>query len=452
MIKARLLSEVAPLLNAKLVGDDASFSSVVIDARLVRNHGLFIAFEGERVDGHDFLEQAAAAGAAGAIVTREVPNASIAQLVVDDAVNALHELAKLERTRFAGPVIGITGSAGKTTVKGMVTAIMQHYVPTQSTKGNFNNHLGMPLTLLAVEPHHKAMVLEMGANGLHEIGDLCAISKPNVGVVTNALQAHVEGFGSLEGVVQTKGEMYDALPKEGVAIINEETEFADGWRNRANCTRVNCSTTDQSDWYASHIELTRSGCYQFRLNTPKGSEFIVLQVMGRHNVLNAVLAGATAGAAGASLPEIKSGLEEFLPEPGRVSPNLLDSGALVIDDTYNANPGAVKIAIDLLAGFEGTRTLVLGDMAELGPEENQLHADVGAYAREQGIDRLVTIGRLTKNAQNAFGGDMHFDERSDAQQYFEELKTKIGEHDTLLVKGSRSAATEVYVKTLMGAQ
>jgi len=450
MIQARLLSEVQDALQARLVGDDVPFSSVAIDSRKCMAHTLFVAFEGDQVDGHDYLEQAAERGAVAAIVTREVSDSPISQLVVEDAVKALQTLAVLERDRFVGPVIGITGSAGKTTVKGMVAAIMQRFIPTQATAGNFNNHLGMPLTLLGVSANHKALVLEMGANGLHEIEELCAIAKPTIGVVTLALEAHVEGFGSLEGVIQTKGEMYDALPSQGVAIINVDTDYAQSYQQRACCQTVTCSVTGEADWSVSTLRLGKGGCYEFTLRTPSATIEIELGVMGRHNVLNAVLAAACASSAGASLDDIKLGLESFKSEPGRVSPKRLASGALVIDDSYNANPGAVRSAIDLLKEFKGKRTLVLGDMGELGPNAESMHADVGGYAKKQGIDSLITVGSLSRAAQDAFGGDQHFDNKDEALDFFRRLKQQLQHDDTLLIKGSRSAATEVYVKALEG--
>jgi len=450
MIQARLLSEVVDTLGARLVGEDAAFSSVAIDSRICKANTLFVAFEGEHVDGHNYLHQAASEGAVAAVVTREIQDSPLSLLVVDDAVVALQQLAALERERFVGPVIGITGSAGKTTVKGMVAAIMEGFIPTQATAGNFNNHLGMPLTLLAVSANHKALVLEMGANGLHEIAELCAIAKPTIGVVTLALEAHVEGFGSLAGVIQTKGEMYDALPSYGVAVVNLDTEYASSYQQRANCQVVTCSVEGDADWSINQLKLASGGCYEFTLSSPQGSTKISLNVMGRHNVLNALLAAATAASAGANLNDIKAGLESFKPEAGRVSPKRLACGALVIDDSYNANPSAVRSAIDLLTEFEGKRTLVLGDMGELGANAQAMHADVGSYAKSQGIESLITVGSLSRAAQQAFGGDQHFDNKDEALSFFRCLKQKLQSDETLLIKGSRSAATEVYVKALEG--
>jgi UDP-N-acetylmuramoyl-tripeptide--D-alanyl-D-alanine ligase len=452
-LMARTLDNVAAAVGGELVGRNRSFSGVSTDTRTLTAGALFIALKGPHFDGHRFLEEAAAKGAAGAMV-EEVASLALNQVSVVDTRRALGRLAgawrnSLDASRVA--TVAITGSNGKTTTKELVAAILAGLGPVHATRGNFNNDIGLPLTLLDLTGEHRSLVLEMGANHPGEIAYLTEIAKPTVAVVTNAGPAHLEGFGSVAGVAKAKGELFAGLGPAGCAIINADDEFAPLWRELAKGRQViefgrsagaQCRVVDE-------VPANAAG-QRFRLQIEGvGQADISLPLQGAHNALNAAAAAAAAIAAGANLQHIVAGLNRGISVAGRLSPRQGRADTLVIDDSYNANPASVLAAIETLAGYPGRRILVLGDMAELGAEGVALHRQVGAHAARLKLDGLVCVGQLSAHACDAFGGNgVYFEQQAEALTHFESL---LGPDLVVLVKGSRSMALEQLVNALVNA-
>ena len=441
---ARTLDNVAAAVGGELVGSNRSFSGVSTDTRTLTEGALFIALKGPHFDGHRFLEEAAAKGAAGALV-EEVAGLALNQVSVLDTRRALGRLAgawrmSVDAKRLA--TVAITGSNGKTTTKELVAAILSGLGPVHATRGNFNNDIGLPLTLLDLEAEHRSLVLEMGANHPGEIAYLTEIAKPTVAVVTNAGPAHLEGFGSVAGVAKAKGELFAGLPADGTAIINADDEFAPLWRDLAAGRRI----VEFGRSATAHCRLVdevppNAAGQRFRLQIKGlGDADIALPLQGAHNALNATAAAAAAIAAGANLEHVVAGLNRGVSVTGRLLPRQGRSGALVIDDSYNANPASVKAAIETLASHSGRRVLVLGDMAELGADGIQLHRQVGEYAAGRQLDGMVCVGQLSAHACDAFGpSGVHFERQAEALKYIESL---LGPDLVVLVKGSRSMALD----------
>jgi UDP-N-acetylmuramoyl-tripeptide--D-alanyl-D-alanine ligase len=445
------LSELAGPLGAALRGDDREISGVTTDSRKVQAGDLFVALCGERFDGHDYLAQAAAAGAAGALVSREVET-SLSLLQVADTQVALGRLGACNRALYHGPLVAITGSSGKTTVKNMVRAVLAQRGETLATEGNFNNEIGVPLTLLRLAPEHRFAVVEMGAARAGDIAWLCELGQPTVALLLNAMWAHLESFGSAEGIAAAKGEIFDGLGSDDVAVINADQSWAGQWRERAAPARViDFGLQQPAAIGASDIRSHGVAGISFTAHTPAGDMAVQLGLPGVHNVANALAATAVGLACGLSLAEIGAGLAQAAPVSGRLAVGRSPGGATVVDDCYNANPGSVRAAIDILAGCDGRRTLVLGAMRELGPESGALHRDVGDYARSAGIDQLWGVGEELLPTVEAFGaGGRHFADRAAA---IAALPGAFGPDDTVLVKGSRGSAMEhVLAALLAGAQ
>jgi UDP-N-acetylmuramoyl-tripeptide--D-alanyl-D-alanine ligase len=441
-----LLSAAARRLGIALAGSDASYARVVSDTRAVQPGDLFVALKGERFDAHDFVAEAAAKGAVGALVSRCV-EAPVAQLVVDDTLQGLQGLAASWRRDFSLPVIGITGSNGKTTTKQLTAAVMAARGAVLATEGNLNNHIGVPLTLLKLRAEHATAVIEMGASAVGEIAQLAALAKPDVGIVTQAGDAHLEGFGSRDGVAQGKGEMFAALDG-GTAIINADDAYAAFWTTLAGGNRVlRFGFAKTADVRAEDLVSTAEG-NRFTLLTPEGRATVNLPLPGRHNIGNALAAAAAGHALGLSTAVIATRLQQVEPPRGRVVRHVLASGAVVIDDSYNANPTSLAAAMALLAQAKGERVLVLGDMAELGPDAEALHARAGVEAKALGLDALLTLGPKAARAAESFGRG------GEAHQHLDALVAKLREkaraHTTVLVKGSRSARMERVVAALLG--
>jgi UDP-N-acetylmuramoyl-tripeptide--D-alanyl-D-alanine ligase len=454
MLEAMRLSQLVKPLGASLAGADAQFDSVSIDARKVRAGGLFVALPGERVDGHDYLAQARANGAAAAIVAHEVAD-PLPQLLVHDCRYALGQLSALARTAFAGPVVAITGSSGKTTVKEMLAAILRERVqdPEQvlATRGNLNNELGVPLTLLELSTEHQFAVIEMGAAALGDISYSMALAKPAVSVLTNAGMAHVGRFGSPEAIARAKGEIITDLAQEGQAVINLDSPWFEQWYQQLGKRKslVFSLANPTAELRAESIELDERGCPGFLLVTPQGAITVQLNLLGHHNIANALAAAGAAQLLGTDLEMIRRGLARVTPVAGRVSPLVGEAGSLIIDDSYNANPTSVKAAIDILAALKGRRILVLGDMGELGEWEQDSHREVGTYAREQGLDALYAVGRLSALAVESFGANgLLFGSRADL---VDALRPELDATTRVLVKGSRSAGMEEVVAGLQAA-
>ncbi|MCU1751782.1 UDP-N-acetylmuramoyl-tripeptide--D-alanyl-D-alanine ligase [Pseudomonas sp. 6D_7.1_Bac1] len=450
MLKALKLSEVAGPLAGRLLAADCSFDGVSIDSRAIKPGQLFVALTGPRFDGHDYLNDVAAKGAVGALVEREVANSTLPQLLVKDTRQALGELGALNRAAYSNPVAAITGSSGKTTVKEMLASILRTRGPVLATRGNLNNDLGVPLTLLELAAEHTAAVIELGASRIGEIAYTVGMTKPHVAVLNNAGTAHVGEFGGPEKIVEAKGEILEGLDADGVAVLNLDDKAFDIWKKRAAGRQVLSFALNDSraDFHASDLDRDARGCPSFKLHSPQGVEHVQLNLLGNHNVANALAAAAAAHALGVSLFGIATGLNAVQPVKGRAVAQLATNGMRVIDDTYNANPASMCAAIDILAGFSGRTVLVLGDIGELGEWAEQGHRDVGAYASGK-VSALYAVGPMMAHAVAAFGEQArHFASQAD-------LIAALGaEHDTnttILIKGSRSAAMENVVAALCGS-
>ena len=452
----RTLSQFCADADGRLVGEDASWSGVCIDSRKVQPGDLFIALRGEHVDGHDYVAAAAAAGAAGAVVERPLAACALPQVVVANAEQALQQAAAAHRLRFGGPVVAVAGSNGKTTTKELVRSILARRWQVLATRGNLNNHLGVPLTLLSLDATHEAAVIEVGANHAGEVAFLTTLVQPHVGLVTNAGAEHLEGFGSLEGVARAEGELFAGLAETATAIINADDEFAGLWDTlRGKAHRVDfgfgaTATVRIVDWDAG-----ANGVQTFRLVTPAGEVFVRLPLLGRHNAVNAAGAAAAALAAGASLDEIAAGLAAVEAVPGRLVMRTALGGARLIDDTYNANPSSVAVGLDLLASYAGERWLVLGEMGELGEHTAAAHTAAGELARAKGVSRLFALGTPTKLAALAFGADAecHASGEALAQSLAAALRAHSAAQDvTVYVKGSRMNRLEKVVAAVLAGQ
>jgi len=452
MIRALQLQEVAGYMQAQqkitvdVFNGDAEFTQVSTDSRTLVAGDLFISLRGKNFDAHDFIQQAVAKKPAALVVEKHFPEITLPQLVVSDCLLALGQIAAFHRQLFTGALIAITGSSGKTTVKTMLASILQEAGSTHATKGNFNNHIGVPLTLLQLNAEHQFAVIEMGASGPAEIAYLCELAKPNVSMINNVMPAHIEGFGSIEGVAKAKGEIYQALTASGVAVINIDDSFANNWiaeLKTKTCSCVSLHNT-QADFYASDIQLNPDSV-EFVLHHHQQLIKARLQTQGEHNVRNALMAAACAIAVGVDLQKVQSGLQKFSPVSGRMSRYLGVNNIQIIDDSYNANPGSVRAAIDVLSITPGS-VLVLGDLGELGNDAEKLHAELGEYAQQKNIQKVFTLGKLSANVSRAFGkGAEHF---TDRDSLIEKLKQHASPGMTFLIKGSRSARMELIVNAL----
>lgn len=443
------LAAAAKVLNSPWQGADVSYNDVCTDTRKIKTGDLFFALKGPNFDAHDYLAEAKTKGAVAAVVSRRV-DVDMPQIVVDDTRLALGELARAHRLQFKNPVIGLTGSNGKTTVKELTSAILKRRGQVLYTEGNLNNDIGVPLTLFRLRPEHDFAVIEMGANHPGEIAYLASLARPDVGILNNAGPAHLEGFGSLEGVAHAKGELFEALESNGVAIINFDDHYAPYWQSITQ----HCGTTSfgidntQADVRAHTIRAAEKGMH-FILHTVKQELEIDLPLYGIHNVRNSLAAAAAALALNVPLSVIKAAFESFSNVGGRLKPVTGHNGALIFDDTYNANPSSMKAGIDVLASFPGKRILAVGDMRELGDNAVSLHDEIGAYAKEKNIDAIYAIGDLCKNTVAAFGQQArHF---SSHENLLAALKQNIDAQSTVLVKGSRSMRMEIVVAGLVGS-
>ena len=443
------LTELEAPLQARLIGTDCEFLGVSTDSRQLAGGDLFVALRGERFDGHDYLDQVAAAGAVAALVS-EPADSTLPQLQVADTLRGLGRLGAYNRALFKGPLVAITGSSGKTTVKNMVRAVLSQRGRTLATEGNLNNEIGVPLTLLALEPGVEFAVVEMGAAKAGDIAWLCELGRPTVALLLNAMPAHLQGFGSVDDVAAAKGEIFDGLGKDGCAVINADLAWADDWRRRAGDSRVlDFGLKSAAAITATAVQSHGTRGVSFTAITPGGELPVNLSLPGVHNVANALAAIAVGLACGLRLDEIGAGLATVQPTSGRLAAAVSPAGATVIDDCYNANPGSVRAAIDMLAGCEGRRTLVLGAMRELGPTSEALHRDIGDYARTAGLDRFWGVGPELQCAVDSFGeGGRWF---ADCEAAIDACGHEFGAADTVLVKGSRSARMERVLHALLAA-
>jgi UDP-N-acetylmuramoyl-tripeptide--D-alanyl-D-alanine ligase len=444
------LSQAAHLLKTTIPLRDVAFKGISTDTRTLEPGNLFIAIKGPNFDGHHFIEQAAAKNAAAVMLDKSC-DSSLPALLVENTTLAMGQLAAYHRTQFNIPVIGLTGSCGKTTTRALLASILNECGPTLFSERSFNNEIGVPLTLLRLQKEHQYAVIEMGANHFGEIAYLTDIVKPSVALITNAAGAHLEGFGSIAGVCKAKGEIFQGLAKEGVAVLNADDPHLVDWEKMVvphRCLRF--SLSQPVDIYAKEITLTTDGYSEFTLVTPQGETPIHLPLLGRHNIANALAAAACAWAVNAPLSAIKAGLEHATSVAKRLNYYELSDGIYLIDDSYNANPLSVKAAIDTLAEREGEKILVLADMRELGEYTDSAHQEVGAYAKKLAIDRLYTYGTATELTARAFGETaQHF---TDLALLIAAVKAKLSSPATLLVKGSRSMKMERVVEALKGSK
>ena len=440
------LSEVALWTRGTLHGADAPVRGVSTDSRKIIADELFVALKGEHHDGHEHLAQAAERGASGALVMRRV-NSELPQVVVADTLLALGDLASAVRAKRRARVVGITGSNGKTTVKTLTGSILQRHGRTHGNAGNFNNEIGLPLSLLSMPQDSEYAVMEMGAGKPGDIAYLAAIARPEVGLVNNIAPAHLERMRTLEGVAETKGALYQALPADGTAIINADDAYAEFFAGLAGTRRMlRFGFSAKAEVRADDIALEpeRSA---FMLVTPAGSHAVQLPLPGRHNIGNALAAAAVAHALDVPLATIVEGLQNAPSVGGRLRRQVAAGGWSVIDDSYNAKPGSTAAAIATLALQAGERWLVLGDMAELGSDAAAMHAQIGKQAHDAGIEKLFAVGTLSAHAAQAFGANArHFKTQA---ELIAALRAQLHAQVSVLVKGSRSAKMEGVVAALL---
>lgn len=447
------LAELQPWISQAVVVNtaaaDVAFDGVSTDSRQVAIGNLFVALRGERFDAHDYLNDVVAKGIAAVVVERVPQGLAVPALVVPDTRIALGEIAAYWRRQFTLPVIGVTGSNGKTTVKEMVASILgaafgaDNYL---ATRGNLNNDIGVPLTVFRLNASYKAAVIELGMNHPGEIAAITAIAQPTVGLVNNAQREHQEFMESVEAVAMENGGVIQGLPADGVAVFPADEAYTALWRTYAGQRKVmtfglsadaDVTCKFQVNDFGSDLSITAGG-KQFQVK---------LSAAGVHNVRNALAATACALAIGVPEDAIIRGLEAFAPVNGRLQHKTARSGALVIDDTYNANPDSVRAAIDVLSHAAAPRVLVLGDMGEVGDEGPQFHVEIGEYARDQGIERLLTLGELARHASTVFGmGAQHFDDIDSINRAAEAF---VSAGTTALVKGSRFMKMERVVQHLV---
>jgi len=433
------LSQIAEITGGKLYGADIVIDSVETDSRLVKSDQLFIAIEGERFDAHDFVSDVEGI-AAGALVSKKI-KCNLSQVVVADTLQALADIAKAWREQFTKPVIGLTGSNGKTTLKEMIASILSQVGSVLATEGNLNNNIGMPLTLLKIRDEHDYAVIEMGANHFHEIEFLTEIAQPDIAVINNAGSAHLEGFGDVAGVAQAKGEIFIGLGTQGVAVINADDQFADYWKD-SNIDRTVITFGINNEAKISGRLLSDGGLMIKAGNSEVRAN---LKLLGRHNAMNALAATAVTFAMGIKLETIVEGLESLMPVKGRLAPVAGINSMQILDDTYNANPDSAVAALEVLAQRENT-VLVLGDMGELGENTEKMHESIGKRAKKIGINRLYCLGNHSAKACHQFGENgKSFDE---VEELLMSLKKDLTENMTVLVKGSRYMHMERVVDAL----
>ncbi len=442
----RTLAAVASRLEVNLVGEDASFGQVSIDSRDLIDGALFVAIEGVHFDGNDFVADAQSRGAAGALVSRRA-SVPLPQVRVSDTRIAFGQMARAWRENFPIPVVAVTGSNGKTTVKELIASILRCRRNICVTEGNLNNDIGVPLTLMALDGEHEALVVELGANHLGEIDYLSGLVQPTVGVITNASAAHLEGFDSITGVATAKGELLDHLPLAGTAVINADDDFCADWRARSQAETVLTFGLDaRADCTVIGEVVAEISGSHFTMQLPEGERLdIDLPLVGQHNVSNALAAAAAAHAIGTVAEDIVNGLNSAHAVQGRLNVLRGRGGAAIIDDSYNANPASVRAALDYLSQASGTRILVLGDMAELGDGAKELHRDIGQYATGR-CDALLTVGPLSRQAADAFGSaGRSFD---DTASLGEAVEAMLADDVTILIKGSRIMGLDQLVASL----
>lgn len=448
------LTDLIEPLHARLVGVDAEFNSLSTDSRQLRNGELFVALRGDHFDGHDFARAAVDRGACAMVVEREIETANVPQLIVADSTKALGIIGALKRRQFHGQLVSVTGSSGKTSVKGLLREIFAVAGTVVATPGNFNNHIGVPLSLMSLDNQQYA-VIEIGTNHPGEIANLVALARPDIALVNNVSAAHIAGFGSLTAIAREKGDIYSTLTERDTAVINLDDQFAPQFMEATkHCHQIGFSLKDQDGPIptvsAQQIDFDSAGRAFFELWYGNDNARVRLLLPGLHNVANALAASACAIAAGVALQDIARGLENFAGEKGRMQIFSGPRNCTLIDDTYNANPGSVRAAINYLSARPGTRVLALGDLGELGEAGQQIHRDIGIYAAEKNVSVLLTHGPLSAYASEAFGVDgVNFPNKA---ALVEALLKRLDANSVILVKGSRSARMEEVVQRILDAK
>lgn len=442
------LAQAATVLGGELRGSDVRFSDVCTDSRTLKSGDLFVALRGERYDGHDFVAKAAAAGAVAALIDRgHVQEAPLPVAAVGDTTVALGALAAHWRRQFDIPLVAVAGSNGKTTVKEMIAACLRaHYgdAAVLATRGNLNNHIGLPLTLLTLRAAHRVGVVEVGMNHPGETAELAQIAAPTVAVINNAQREHQEFMRSVADVADEHASLIKALPADGIAVINADDAHAAVWRAAAGGREVRDFGLDPKAAVSATCELQAASA-RLTVRTPEALATLNLPVAGEHNARNALAAIAAATAAGATLESCVRALCVFAAVKGRLQIKRNRQGVIVIDDTYNANPDSVRAAIDVLARAPGRKLLVLGDMGEVGDQGRDFHAEIGKYAQERGIDALFALGELAAHAVRAFGqGARHY---AAIETLLVDVGAALGPQTTVLVKGSRFMQMERVVRS-----
>ncbi|MEL7798551.1 UDP-N-acetylmuramoyl-tripeptide--D-alanyl-D-alanine ligase [Idiomarina loihiensis] len=449
------LKWIAEQVEGRLIGSDCTIDAVSTDTRADLTDALFIALKGKNFDAHDFVEQAIAKGAAAIICEKKV-DSECRQIIVENSRHALGRLGAAIKAKVAPKTVAVTGSNGKTTVKEMLAAILSIRHPVLATQGNFNNDIGVPLTLLRLQEEHKYAVVELGANHPGEIAYTTDLVKPDVAILNNVSAAHVEGFGSLHGVARAKTEIFRGVGGQGTAITPRDSEFYPCWQRA--CSDMQWKTfglSDNADVYASDVTLNSEGHPSFTLHLGGETKQLELKLSGRHNVLNALSAAAAASELGISLNDIVTGLQQVQPAQGRLTTIKVSDHLRIIDDTYNASVASTKAALDLLGSYQGYRIFVLGDMGELGADARAYHEDIGEHAIGSGIDNLYSLGVLSQSASEVFNGHggKHFGSlQSLVESVLQRLTEQTGKQPvTVLVKGSRSAHMERVVAAVQQA-
>jgi len=442
------LAQAATVLGGELRGSDVRFLNVCTDSRTLQSGDLFVALRGERYDGHDFVAKAAAAGAVAALIDREHQQAApLPVAAVDDTTVALGALAAHWRRQFNIPMIAVAGSNGKTTVKEMIAACLRaHYgdEAVLATRGNLNNHIGLPLTLLTLRAAHRVGVVEVGMNHPGETAELANIAMPTIAVINNAQREHQEFMRSVADVADEHACLVAALPADGIAVLNADDVHAAVWRTAAGNRAVRDFGFNAKAAVSASCELQPASAH-LAVRTPESQAAFDLPLAGDHNARNALAAIAAATAAGATLDSCIRALTGFSAVKGRLQIKRSRQGALLIDDTYNANPDSVRAAIDVLARAPGRKLLVLGDMGEVGTQGTEFHLEIGAYARDRGINALYAMGELAIHAVRAFGdGARHY---VAIEALLVDVGAALGPQVSILVKGSRFMQMERVVRS-----
>jgi UDP-N-acetylmuramoyl-tripeptide--D-alanyl-D-alanine ligase len=445
------LSEFSAIVGGEQRGNDASFDNLSIDTRSLKPGDLYLAIRGTRFDGNDFVAQAKSAGASAAVVERWA-DCDLPQVRVADGRRALGRFSAAWRDRWAGSLVGITGSNGKTTVKEMIAAILGVAAPVLKTQGNLNNDIGVPLMLLRLTDQYQFAAIEMGANHPGEIAYVSGLAKPDVAVISNAGAAHLEGFGSLEGVASAKGELITSLGAEGTAVLNADDGFFDHWREMAGNRAVISFGLGPDASVRADADSIRMGLSEGKFRTSfdflyQGHRYpLALALAGVHNVTNALAAAAAAYALGFDIEQIRTGLSRVVPVPGRVEPVNGIRGSLLINDTYNANPNSLRAALNVLQPLSGEHWVALGAFGELGETSAELHAEIGRQTKAMGVTQLFAVGPNADRAAEAFGEGALYCQGQD--ELIERIRQQINENVVLLIKGSRSQHMERVVEAL----